>query len=535
MPRIDSSGSSSHPLETTPESSGVPPVAPKQGEPRPSAPPARNELRAFDGPVAPKPGEPRPSAPPARNELRAFEGAASPTSDAPAKARTARNEPRAFDGLASRTPGAPPRAPSPESAGPAVSAGELSALGGRLRPSGSKDVPEEVFQGIRSHLTRSLTDWTVSNADVRAVHGALGALPPGPYGAALERMERDGLLRTYVNAQDAGARRAFLEQAEGKGMLQRSKGEVGPVDALGYPAVPDFFVNDARLPPAMRDAVNAHAIDVGVGFYKAHGEYLVRYALAVDQAASRRELGALGPPRAARLSESLLGLDWKDPARKDYEAAWKAGIGRPKSLNLTFQHVTARERELSGERAAGTVRLQGKLGAGTDSAQWAVKGSLDTRGQRELKGEAGVTLRSGPLKLELSQDTAGKKEATVKLDLGLVELSLDSGGAQRVAVGIGKVLQAQATLNPRKAEFEGGISAKVKADGDQAGVEAGFSMKGLSAQRARQAVDPGHRGVFQQPVELEARTAWDDLPRATRAAYVKDGWNQALWTQALSR
>ncbi|GHH01367.1 hypothetical protein [Comamonas sp. JC664] len=416
-----------------------------------------------------------------------------------------------------------------------MSAGELSALGGRLRPPASKDVPEEVFQGIRSHLTRSLTDWTVSAADVRAVHGALGALPPGPYGAALERMERDGLLRAYVNAQDAGSRRAFLEQAEGKGVLQRSKGEVGPVDALGYPAVPDFFVNDARLPPAMRDAVNAHAIDVGVGFYKAHGEYLVRYALAVDQAASRRELGALGPPRAARLSESLLGLDWKDPARKDYEAAWKAGIGRPKSLNLTFQHVTARERELSGERAAGTVRLQGKLGAGTDSAQWAVKGSLDTRGQRELKGEAGVTLRSGPLKLELSQDTAGKKEATVKLDLGLVELSLDSGGAQRVAVGLGKALQAQVTLNPRKAEFEGGISAKVKADGDQAGVEAGFSMKGLSAQRARQAVDPGHRGVFQQPVELEARTAWDDLPRATRAAYVKDGWNQALWTQALAR
>ncbi|AKQ70226.1 hypothetical protein A176_007138 [Myxococcus hansupus] len=510
------------------------PAAPKQGETRVSSPTARNELHAFSESAAPTSGAQAKSLT-ARNELHAFSESAAPTSEAPAKPLTARNELHAFAGPSSRAAAPPTRSPPPESAGPAVSAGELTALGGRLRPPGSKHLPEEVFQGIRTHLTRSLTDWTVSAADVRAVHGALGALPPGPYRAALERMERDGLLRTYVNAQDAGSRRAFLEQAEGKGMLQRNKGETSPVDALGYPAVPDFFVNDARLPRAMRDAVNAHAIDVGVGFYKAHGEYLVRYALAVDQAGSRRELGALGPPRAAQLSESVLGLEWKDPARKDYEAAWKAGIGRPKSLNLTYQHLTARERELSGERGAGTVRLQGKVGAGSETAQWALKGSLDTRGQRELKGEAGVTVRSGPMKLELSQDTAGKKEATVKLDLGLVEFSLDSGGAQRVAVGIGKALQVQATLNPRKAEFEGGLSAKVKADGDQAGVEVGFSMKGLSAQRARQAVDRGHRGVFQQPAELESRMAWDTLPPATRAAYAKEGWSRELWTQALPR
>ncbi|WP_426755991.1 hypothetical protein [Myxococcus sp. Y35] len=487
MPRIDSSGSPSLPIEADP-ASGPPPAAPKAAEPRTPSPATRksNEVRAFDGPSA----------------RRADARAPSPT---------------------------------PSESGPSLSAGELALLGGPLRQPAPAEVPQGVLEGIRSHLTRSLTDWTVSAEDVRAVHGALGALSPGAYRAALEKLQQDGLLGAYVKAQDAGSRLAFLEQAESKGVLQRGKGEAGPVDALGYPAVPDFFVNDRRLPPAMRDAVNAHAIDVGAGFYKAHAEYLDRYASAVDQAQSRRELGALGPPRAAQLSESLLGLEWKDPAREDFEAAWKAGIGRPESLNRTLQHVSARERELSGERAAGTVRLHGKVAAGTEASQWSVKGSLDARGQRELKGEAGVAVRQGPVKLELTRDTGGKTEATLKLDLGLVELSASSEGAQRVAMGIGKAFQVHATLNTKKAELEGGVSAKVRADGDQAGIEAGFSMKGLTAERARQAVDPGHRGVFQLPAELEARTAWDALPAPARAAYAKDGWDREAWTQALSR
>jgi|GEM_PF-2496594 len=485
MSRIDSSGSSSLPIETTPESG--PPPASTSGAAPPRAPApavARNEVRAFDGPPA------RPS---------------------DARARTSTS--------------------TPPDAGPSLSAGALAVLGGPLRQPASQEVPSEVLEDVRSRLKQ----WRVGAEDVRAVHASLGALPPGTYKAALEHLQRDGLLGEYVKAQDAGSRRAFLEQAESKGMLQRGKGEVGPMDPLGYPPVPDFFVNDKRLPQAMRDAVNAHAIDVGSGFYKAHTEYLDRYARAVDQAQSVRELGALGPPRAAHLPESLLGLEWKDPARKDYEAAWKAGIGRPRSLNLALQHVSARERELSGARAAGSVRLHGKVGIGNDSGQWSAKASLDTRGQRELKGEVGVTVRDGPLSVETSRDTAGGKEVSAKLNLGPVELSVDSAGEQRVAVGIGQMFQVHASLNPKKAELGGGVSAKLTADGDQAGFEAGFSMKGLTAERARQAVARGHRGVFQPPAELESGTAWDALPKAARAAYSKEGWSRETWTQALPR
>ncbi|WP_240358043.1 hypothetical protein [Myxococcus vastator] len=489
MPRIDSSGGSSlSTIDTPAEATAAPPSPPRAAEPRAQAPsPQRNEVRAFDGSTT-KPPEP------------------------------------------------PARGATPVDAGPARSAGELAVLGGWSRPGASREeAPTDVLEGLRARLTRGLENWTVGADDVRAVHTALGSLPAGTYRAALERLQQGGLLGAYVKAQDAGSRLAFLEQAESKGVLQRRNGESGPVGPLGYPAVPDVFVNERRLPGALRDAVNAHAIDVGAGFYRAHAEYLGRYVRAVEGAPSLQELGALGPPRAAHLPESLLGLEWKDPSRRDYEAAWKAGIGRPKTLNLALQHVSARQRELSGERAAGTVRLHGKVGVSSEHAQWSAKAALDTRGHGALKGDVGVAARAGPVGVEVSHDSSGETEGKVKVNLGLVELSLSSGGEQRVAVGVGALLQVHATLNSKQAELGGGVSAKLKADGSQASVEAGFSMKGLTAERARRAVDREHRGVFQPPAELASRTTWDALPEATRAAYSKDGWNRETWTRALPR
>lgn len=487
MPRIDSSGSSSLSTIDTPTEAGAAPPSPSRAaDPRAQASPQRNEVRAFDGSAA-------------------------------------------------RTPEPSSHGATPAGAGPARSAGEMAVLGGWSRPEGSKEAPTDVLEGIRARLTRSLENWTVGADDVRAVHTALGSLPAGTYRAALERLQQEGLLGAYVKAQDAGSRLAFLEQAESKGVLHRRSGESGPVGPLGYPAVPDVFVNDRRLPGAMRDAVNAHAIDVGAGFYRAHTEYLGRYARAVDGAQSLQELGALGPPRAAHLPESLLGLEWKDPSRRDYEAAWKAGIGQPKTLNLTLQHVSARQRELSGERAGGTVQLHGKVGVSSESAQWSAKAALDTRGHGELKGDVGVSARAGPVGVELSHDSSGETERKVKVNLGLVELSLASDGEQRVAVGVGSLFQVHATLNAKKAELGGGVSAKLKADGSQASAEAGFSMKGLTAERAQQSFDPRHRNVFQPPAELASRTAWDALPESTRAAYAKEGWSREAWTRALPR
>ncbi|MFP2928860.1 hypothetical protein ACLESO_27410 [Pyxidicoccus sp. 3LG] len=467
MPRIDSSSGTPLSIDTTPDAGPAP--APSQAkDASASTPAARNEVRAYDGPPA-----------------RSTRG---PASDA-----------------------------LPVASGPAYSAAELAVTGGRLRPatsSASSGVPESVYANIQAHLTRGLDNWVIGDGDVKAVHTALGTLAPGAYRAALERMEKDGLLGTYVKAQDEDTRQAFLEQAESKGVLQRRKGDA-PAGPLGYPAVPDFFKNDSRLPESMRDAVNAHSIQVGVGFYRAYEGYLDRYAEAVDAAKSPQELEALGEPRKAHLKDSVLGLDGrKDPAREAYAAAWRRGVGQPESRNRTFQDINARYQELIGERPAGSMQLSGKATVSTGSVNLGGEASVDTRGKGELKGEAGVEVKGGPLSLELTQDTDGKRTVETKVDLGFFEISHGSDGETKLSLGASKNTQAFVKLNLEKAEFGGGVSAKVKIPGGaEAEVETDVSMKGLTAEHAKQSVDLRHRGIFDPSRQQPEATQDAPLPR----------------------
>jgi hypothetical protein len=369
---------------------------------------------------------------------------------------------------------------------------------------------------------------------VKAVHTALGALRPEAYRAALERLEREGLLGTYVKAQDTDTRRAFLEQAESKGLLQRRQGDL-PAGPPGFPAEPDFFRNDASLPGAMRDAVNQHAIHAGAAYHEAHAAYLDRYIEAVNAAKSPQELWALGEPKAARLREKALGIAWKDPAREAYEAAWKRGIGPPRSLNRAYQAVRARELELAGERPGGSIQVHGRGELTRGGVKVGREAQVDTRGRVGLKEEAGLALKGGPVGLELMRDTEGRKKAEAKLALGPVELSIGSDGERKLGLGVGQHLQAFVALNPETAEFGGGVSAEVEREGHTLGAETGFSMKGLTARRARESFDPRHRGVFEPPRELAAGTAWDALPAEQRERYAKTGWTRDAWTRALAR
>lgn len=486
MSRIDPAGGTPVPIDTTPTETGAAPASSRTKGPQPLAPTARNEVRAYDGP-------------PARSSSK------------PDSAGTA-----------------------PPSAGPSFSAGELAATGGRLRQPSSSEVPAEVYAGIRSHLTRSLGDWAVTGGDVKAVHTALGTLPPGAYRAALERMERDGLLGEYVKAQAPDTRQAFLEQAESKGMLQRNKGEA-PAGPLGYPAHPDFFRNDAKLPESMRSAVNAYAIDAGAAFYKAHSDYLDRYADAVNGAKSLQELHALGRPREAYLKQSALGIDGKDPARKEYAAEWRRGIGQPESLNRTYQTINARQRELTGERPGGSIRSHAKVALTHEGLKLGTEAHVDTRGKVGLKGEAGIAVSGGPLGIEATRDTAGGVKVETKLNLGFAELSHASDGEVKLSLGVGRSAQAFVALNRKTAEFGGGVSAEVGSEGRKAEAEVGFSMKGLSPTRVHEAFDKHHRGVFDSPPELTAGMAWDSLPEPQRASYSREGWNRDTWTGALKR
>lgn len=445
-------------------------------------------------------------------------------------ASAAPNQVRAYDGPP--VPRAP--APGPErGTGPSVSAGELAALGGRLRPA-SPEASSEHSSGIQSHLTRGLGHWAITDGDVKAVHTALGTLPAASYRATLERMDRDGLLRTYMEEQDAPARLAFLEQAESKGMLQRQKGTAasGP---LGYPGEPDFFRNDSRLPEPMRDAVSAHALQAGRAFYRAHAEYLDRYIDAANGAKSLAELRELGAPRDASLSDKVLGLERGDPERERYARDWRLGIGMPVSPNRAYQAVSARQQELTGQRPAGSLQLTGEAKASHPGLKLGAEARLDTRGRAEVSGKGGAELKGGPLGLEVMRDTKGETKSELTVDFGVASVSQASDGEGKLTIGVGKHYEAFVSLNPRTAEFGGGIAAKAGRGGSEAGMEVGVSMKGLRAGQAGEAVDMRSPGLFTPPPELGAGTAWDALPESRRALLVRGGWSREEWTRKLAR
>ncbi|MBZ4375122.1 hypothetical protein [Corallococcus sp. AS-1-6] len=442
-----------------------------------------------------------------------------------------RNELRPYDG-----PSVTPTAPRPSTLadGPAVSARELAALGGRLRPS-SAPVPEDVYASVRSHLTRSLSSPFLTGGDVQATHDALGSVPREAYRATLERMDRDGLLAAYVSRMDAPARQAFLEQAASNGVVSRRPGGVeGP---LGMPGHPETFVNDPKLPAALRDAVNAHATDTGRATVVAYDAYLQRYGDAVARAGSLQALRALGPPRSLDLRETSLGLSWSDPQRERYESEWKAGLGRPRhSLVQAYGTVTARAQVLSGERPAGAF-VSAEASASLEMLHFKRTAHVSARGTTDVQTQAGVASKAGPLGLEVMMDAHGKTEAQLQLELGIASVSRDSEGKVELSLGAGPHARAHASLNPRTAEFGGGVSFEASHQESQshAGLKLSYGLRGLTPERASQAVRGDVPGLFSRPGDLDPGVAWEALPAERRALYERQGWTREEWSQDARR
>ncbi|NOK38355.1 hypothetical protein HMI49_34675 [Corallococcus exercitus] len=482
-------------------------------------------------PLSPEPTLPEPDAP--APQLRVGTTASRRTSVSESSASApSRNELRAYDGPT--VPSSAPRASTPHADGPAVSARELAAMGGRLR-SPSAPVPEDVYASVRSHLTRSLSNPFLTGSDLKATHDALGSVPRESYRATLERMDRDGLLSAYVSRMDASSRQAFLEQAASNGVLSlRAGSSPGP---LGMPGRPETFVNDPKLPLALRDAVNAHATDTGRASVVAYDAYLQRYGDAVAQAGSLQALRALGPPQALDLRETSLGLSWSDPQRARYESEWKAGLGRPQySLVQAYEAVTARALVLSGERPAGAF-VSAEASASHDLLHFKREAHASARGTTDVQTQGGIATKAGPLGLEVMTDAHGKTEAQLQVDLGIASVSRDSEGKVELSLGAGPHARAHATLNPRTAEFGGGIAFETsdKAGQNHASLKLGYGLRGLTPERAAQAVRGDIPGLFSRPRDLDPGVAWEALPSERRALYERQGWTREEWAQDARR
>jgi hypothetical protein len=488
-------------------------------------------------PLSPDPTLPDPDAPASEPRVGTAASRRTSVSESSASAPS-RNELRPYDGPpapardGSRPPGGSRGTPLE---GPAVSARELAALGGRLRVP-SAPVPEGAYAALQSHLTRSLTNPLLTASDVQAAHTVLGAVPREAYRATLERMDRDGLLSTYVSRMDASARQAFLDQAASRGVLQRRAGE--PPGPLGVPGRPETFVNDQQLPSALRDAVNAHATDMGRAAVVAHDDYLRRYDDAVARADSLRALRALGPPQALDLRETSLGLSWSDPNRPRYEAEWKAGLGRPQhSLVQAYASVTARARVLAGEQPAGLF-VSAELSGADSGVVVKHEARASTRGPISLQTRVGIAPKAGPLGLEVTTDARGKLESQVQLEVGPVAVSHDSEGKSELSLGAkGSPFKAHASVNARTAEFAGGVAFEVSDKSGQyhGGLKLAYGMRGIVPERAGQAVREDVPGLFSRPRDLDPGRAWDDLSPERRALYERQGWTREEWAEESRR
>jgi hypothetical protein len=204
-------------------------------------------------------------------------------------------------------------------------------------------------------------------------------------------------------------------------------------------------------------------------------------------------------------------------------------------VNRAYQTVNARMRELTGERAGGSVQLHGKGSVTSHGVKLSEEVRVDTRGKVGTKEEAGAVLKGGPVSVEMMQSASGKQKVETKLDLGVLKFGVDSEGRKKLELGVGKLARAFVTLNEEKAEFGGGVSTELKNGDSKLAAEAGFNMKGLSAARVSESFDKDHRGLFDPPRELEAGTSWDALTAKQRAAYEKQDWTREEWTQTLAR
>jgi hypothetical protein len=415
-------------------------------------------------------------------------------------------------------------------------------------PGGTSNGAElsESMAAIRQSIDVGTFSW-IGAADLAQVHHSLEALGPKDYKAAIEAMDKEGLLATYLGKLDPAARDAFLAQANRKGLVEEQPGSKasGP---LSPPDSPATFRNDAKLPPSVRDAIFANAREAASSYCAQFGQYLNRYEEAAKAAHTGADLRALG--ELARSDVPPSGMDNGHPDAAKNARAWLSAGDYPSDARAQ-KVVSDKLADIIGEARVGAIKLDGELQVKVGDEKVAVKGSATSSGKTELKGELGHAEHLGPVTVGVSADTKGNVAVTERVDLPLVSLertassdgsfkhaaevgafgtSIDSAGKAEVSVGVG-----YAYANPTQGQFGAGVGNRLKLGGVDVKYKVGLSFNTMTKEASIHSLARGNPGVQGTPAELAAGRPWDQLPEATRNLHRRNGWTEQEWTAKLPR
>lgn len=444
---------------------------------------------------------------------------------------------------------APGSVPAPASRTAAAS-NRLEAFIAPARFAGPPEAadPETTYAEVQQLLSRSLTDWAVTDAELVKVHGLLGRLAPGHYSDALGRLDRDGLLDRYFSQMSNGARQAFLQQAERQGAISSEPGQKAPRTAGAPPDGPALFRLDPAMPESLRKCVHSENKRAVFQYEQEYRGYLERYKEQVLAATSGLQLLALGEPvdRLHHLEPRQL----EHPENRELERDWRDPsqfLSKHDLRNSAYQAVMNKMHDLTGQQRPGTFwfKLKGEIelfGLLRSSGEvkltdyGAVKENnslgLSLQAAQELPGlppVPGEKAQGGALYYERTLDQNGQLTEAVGAQLLGVGLRLDDQGSARTSIEVGGGA-VYSDLNAHQGTLEQGFKLGTPLGSPlKVSLGAGLGFQGARGGNAKYIMSEPH--LFAAVAALHEGKRWEELPELLQGQLQRAGIRKEQWEQ----